>query len=390
MNYLDLLQGLEKINIDEIKKLKKLSQNDLIAYEIFNSALDNMRYGNEDIATIKLKKVVSLQPDFEEAQILLKRVMEFEKEKMTEFRSSSSHLKEEKTKTAKAAPVQQAKPAGKRMTLPERLDISPRVLMKIILSAVMLVFLTLVLFIGYKLVSGIKPAASPENQYTQEDMDLLNQTISGLEAENANLQNTVDWLNRQLDEKSLAVEKSASDTGSLSNRLDLYVAKAYFFEGEYSKAVNSLLNIDPELLDADETLLYNDIKTSSYKEAAKSLYTIALNLFNQADYENALKNFLLVLEYDPEFKEKGQCLYNTGKTYYEMGRAHEAIETYKQLEMTVPLYNNKVGILYHSAKAYALTGDKQKAVELFNKVITEYPNSSLVGYAKDRLNELAG
>ena len=75
------------------------------------------------------------------------------------------------------------------------------------------------------------------------------------------------------------------------------------------------------------------------------------------------------------------------KCAFEIGEYKIAIEGYSFVEISQSEFAkaNKEGIIYHSAKAYAGIEDYLKAEELFKKVISEYPNSDLVTYAKERL-----
>ncbi|MFO7636781.1 MAG: tetratricopeptide repeat protein [Clostridia bacterium] len=381
MSYKEIIKGFEKIDIGKTMSSKiKPSQDLLMAYEIYNNALDSIRYGNEDIAVIKLKKVVSVFPEFEQAVLLLKKVKEYEKARMGEYNLADGSRPPPRT------PV-----VPKKKTLPEKLGVSPRLLMKIILWAVMAILAVILFLAVYNLANRNSEEPPPGEQgirYTQEDMNALNEQIIRLES-------TIQGMNLEIKELEQAMESEMESRNTLQETIDylastksLFMAGSYYYQGDFTNAVNALAGVDAGLLSDVETGMYGEIRLKAYGEAAKSLYLVALNLYNQMDYAGALENFQKVLQYDPDFREKGQCLYNIGRAYYELDQYQEALDTYINLEKNVPSYSNTVGIMYHSAKAYASLGDKQKAIGLFTRVINEYPGSSLVGYARERLNIL--
>lgn len=376
MSYRDLINGVEKINIEKAMESKnKPSQDQIAAYEIYNHAIDNMRCGNEDIAVIKLKKVVAVYPEFSQAVQLLKKITDYENERMKQIQGKNAR------EAIQKHPLQM-----KKRTLPELLHISPRILMKIILSAVVVILTVLALILVFSLVSRLQSSeAALQHRYTREDMERANTRIRELESELAAQNQELSQFREEMD---LKTEEIRGQLAYSENQVKLYRAKAYYAQGEHQKTIVALEGIDVGLLSADARAVYEEIRTGAYRVVARDLYRLALALFNQRDFQGALDNFLRVLEYDPNFQDKGPCIYNAGRAYYELGRYQESLNSFIYLEQNVPEYRNPAGIMYHSAKAYAALGNTQKAIDLFTRVINEHPGSALVGFARDRRRAL--
>ena len=121
--------------------------------------------------------------------------------------------------------------------------------------------------------------------------------------------------------------------------------------------------------------------------AADSLFTIGLDLYNQKDYEGAIANLSKVESYNPIHENIGRCYFLMGISYYELDNATRAIEMYQKAE-GITTYTNKTGLLYYTGKAYQKLGNYEKARSHYNTLISDYPTSDYVGYAKDRLKEM--
>ncbi|HPQ45887.1 MAG TPA: hypothetical protein PLP30_00825, partial [Clostridia bacterium] len=75
MEFKELIKDIKKIDLGIIKDSDvRMFQSEKDAVEYYNDAVDNVLSGNTDIAVIKLRKVLNLSPDFDEASILLDKV----------------------------------------------------------------------------------------------------------------------------------------------------------------------------------------------------------------------------------------------------------------------------------------------------------------------------
>ena len=82
MDINELQKYLEKIDFNALSKDNvKLSEDDAYVGELYNSAIDNIKQYNIDVAKIKLSRVVKLDPTFEKAKLLLDRINTLENDK---------------------------------------------------------------------------------------------------------------------------------------------------------------------------------------------------------------------------------------------------------------------------------------------------------------------
>lgn len=382
MNYSEIKEYATKIDIKKLQnKDFKITPNVKESIEIYNSAVANVHVDNADIAIIKLRKVVSLRPDFGEAATLLNMLLSYEKskslgDKVNHVNQSSSHRE----------PVLNPIINTKKKTLPEMLKVNPRTLMKVIVASIFIILTVAIILIVSSLVKGGKNNGVKATAETD---------INALNAKVAQLTEQVDNLTESLSEKNTLINESTTEIVVLEDKAamysdlyNLYLAKSYYSDGKYTKAAEILLALEGVVFKDEDLDVYNQVYIGSMTESAKSVYNIGINLFNQQNYEGALENFLMVEVYDSDFEEMAQVLYNLGKTYYELNEAEEAIETYKRLELNYPEFPNKDQILYNTGKAYMKLGDNVKAKEMFNLILTNYPNSTLKGYATDKIKEI--
>lgn len=380
MKYNEIKEYAKKIEIKEPHKIGyKITAKIKTTIDTYNSAISNIQVGNIDIAIIKLKKVISLRPDFNEARDLLSILVDYE---------NSKSYNEKHNEKKKSLIRKKEFSNSKKKTLPEKLNINPRTLIKIIVGIVILIIAIILIIV---LTGTIKDNLNKKN--TQEIVDNNN----GLKLIINTLNNQIDELNSEIGNKNddinanttriVVLEENISD---YKNLLTLYTAKSFFSDGEYTRAAELIVTLENIIFEEEQMSIYNQVYSESMAESAKSVYNIGVNLFNQQNYEGALENLLLVGEYDNSFEEMAQVLYMTGKTYYELDQPAQAIEVYKNLSLNYPEFPNKDHILYNTGKAYMKLLDNTKAKEMFNLIISDYADSSLIGYARNKIKEIDG
>jgi len=382
MKYEEIQNYAQKIDIKKLQNQNfKITSTVKKSVELYNSAVSNVQVRNIDIAIIKLRKVVTLRPDFGEAVNLLNLLIKYEQSTNNEKIVEKNIQKKINKQDSVLHPIINTK----KKTLPEILNITPRTLMKII---VFFTFITVIIAIIIIVSTVVSHSGKTDNEKVNNNIGNLNSTIS-LQKE------TIDSLTKELEdqkkilnentEKIVVLEEKLKDTNNL---LNLYLAKSYYSDGRYADAAQILLALKDVQFKDEDLDVYNQVYQGSMTESAKSVYNIGINLFNQQNYQGALDNLLLVREYDPNFEEMAQTLYYIGKTYYELGLADKAIESYKQLELNYPEFPDKDYILYNAGKAYMKLENYDKALEMFNLILSDYPNSSLIGYTKDKIKEI--
>lgn len=378
MEFKELIKDIKKIDLGIINDSDvKMFQSEREAVEYYNDAVDNVLSKNTDIAVIKLKKVLNLSPDFDEASILLEKVREYEASK-TIGDKVYDNIRGRKSQNI-----------SNSRSLPQKLHINPRVLLKIIIIIVVIAVTAGICIALIKLI-GKPNESEPKNTevtYSQQEVNELNKRIEDLENNlAASEKETQDALSGTQDNQE-TISALLTDQEKTSALLELYRA-AYLFEiQQYITSADLAKSLDSEMYKGDEKELYSEVYAKAAAMAADSLFTIGLELYNQADFEGAISNLGQMEQYNPNHEDIGRCYYLMGRSYFELGNSAKAIEFYEKAN-GISTYANKTGILYYAGKAYQQIGNFEKAREYYSTLINDYPDSSLVGYAEDRLDEM--
>lgn len=378
MEFKELIKDIKKIDLGIIKDSDvKMFQSEKEAVEYYNDAVDNVISGNTDIAVIKLRKVLALSPDFDEANILFEKVRQYE-----ESKSIGDKVYDNVRGSVLGSRTG-------RKSLPQKLHIDPRVLLKIIIVIIVIAITTAVCILMIRLFSKSYENVPEVTKvtYSQEEVTNLNDRIKELEdnlvLSERETQNALSG-SESNQEEITQLQEDIAKTGAL---LELYRA-AYLFEIEqYVTSADIAGALNPEMYKASDKELYSEVYAKATTMAAESLFTIGLELYNQDDFEAALSNFMQVEQYNPNYEDIGRCYYLIGRSYFETGNSTKSIEFYEKAD-GITSYANKTGILYYTGKSYQQLGNYEKAREHYNTLISEYPESSLVGYAEDRLSEM--
>ncbi|MBN2557858.1 MAG: hypothetical protein JXB33_03775, partial [Clostridia bacterium] len=220
MEFNDLLKDLKKVDLEKIKESDvQIFRDEKIAVEYYNDAVQNILEGNVDIAAIKLKKVMALSPDFEEASNLYARINEYE------YSKSIGDKVYENIRGRDSIPKSRIS-TGK--TLPQRLNVKPRVLLKAIMVILAIAITVLLSIIIFKLAE--KPEEeekTPAATYSQAEVNILNERIDQLEASLAASEaETQDAMGDSQADKE-RIEQLESENDRLDSLLNLYKAAVY-------------------------------------------------------------------------------------------------------------------------------------------------------------------
>lgn len=429
MDINELQKYLEKIDFNALNKDNvKLSEDDAYVGELYNSAIDNIKQYNIDVARIKLSRVVKLDPTFEKAKILLERINALGSDKsLGEKMEEALDKKEEKDKTKDKKnqkenthntktsiigflqslfsnlPIKNksnytAKRKGKMTPLT---FIKMQMFIIIALIAVIIILIAVILSMKKKHDNYI--AAQPDlnikiSELTQEKYEqsaLYQSTVLQYEDRIKKLEDTLNTSDSD-------VFASRQETDILVQQNKLYYGKYLSVIQKYDEALDILNQID--LLKAEfsqeDNAMYMETIAECKKNISISLYHSGNKLYQDLKYREAYSNFYDIWQNYPDYDsvkvwEKDNtysnmiydAVYKMSKCAFEIGEYNIAIQGYGFIENSLSEFAkaNKEGLIYHSAKAYAGIEDYLKAEELFKKVINEFPNSDLVTYAKERL-----
>jgi TolA-binding protein len=374
--FMDLKQEIKSFGPIDIEKFAPNSEKTdkvINSVELYNKAINYLKSGNEDIAMIELKKVVSLNPRFYEAVNLLGLCYAYtnqldkaeelfgsivERENnaikaadylnfisISENVSNKKMVKSKNKATNYTTKKQVKEPVQKDSYISNDVLAENIVLKKIcsqfkkphtavILSvfSVICLITSIVLFVGTARDTRDANAAESGTEQQQQVM-AENNSIAELD----NLKEQLETANTKLRQYELSTQVSQIST--------LYNQKNYI------EAADKLMSLKADELSEDLKEKYNSIKDKVLLGAANQLVTEGNTLYRNKKYAEAVTTLekVFVLGDNWEFADK--ALYILGKSYVEVN-------------------------------------DLQKAAVTYEKLIKEYPNSSYVKYAKDRLKAI--
>ena len=351
----------------------------------YNSALFSAQHGDEDMAIIQLKKVVNVNPRFVRANQLLallymmsgKREDRIKAHRLLKTVSkvdinnttTLSYLKElsdVKDKSVNTVPKQERKDINDRKNLP-RVDVDsyqaitpykeekPSVLPVVNVLVGVVIGLALMYCLILPHIKSNNTTKDNDNfKKYSEDQAAADGNASTLQNENKKLQKKIDELENEL------ASQQGIDAASGVSILDTYdtilEAVRLYMDKNNEKAAEKLINIEESALTSDAAKkLYAKVKKETFEGVSEKYFKEGRDAYNgdgsyagNRDYEKAVSLLDNALEYNPD---------NTDALYF-LGRC------------------------------YQQQSDMEKAKEYYKKIVDEYPDSSRVSEANQRLREL--
>ncbi len=375
------IKSFTPIDIEKFSQDNNVPEKIVDSIKAYNKAIEYLRTGSEDIAMIELKRVVAINPDFYEAvnllglcyaytdqldkaQELFGKVVQSEDNilKAADYfnyvTGGDSGSSKKNSKSPKGSTVKPKAPESKNQTLKKEThspkkeaykqeDVQPELILfktlgdqfrkpgfalafnlfGVICLAAALVFFILTM----KDTKDIPLDNEPSANTTVNDS--LDKTLQ----ENKELKTQLDAANMELRQYKLSSE--ISQVSSL------------YSQGKYLEASDKLKAIPVNELNAEQKAKYDTLTKNVNLKAASALATMGNSLFNSKKYSEAIEKLEKVFELGDNWTFGDKALYTLGKSYVEQG-------------------------------------DKQKGADTFQKLITQYPKSQYVKYAKSRLKAL--
>jgi tetratricopeptide (TPR) repeat protein len=364
MVLIDLKQELVNYPIIDIDKLIEKEANipDNIKNSVilYNSAIENIGTNSEDIAVIELKKAVSINPNFYEAMNLLGLCYCYIKEyskAVAVFRKVVEAENNSVRALKYLSALNRMDDSGNDGKKKKRKIISNITLKKVILSFLynkngrfdylkyVIGFVTggflifLIMFFAME---------KPEEIVRVEDIDAVK----------SRLIEEVDLYKLKYSEVNQNYQKILKDYESLEEEINYHPAKLklleienIYLEGKYEKAADMLILMKNVQFREEDKNKFDLLWEKIMIEAAYVVYEEGVNLCKNEDFDNSLKKL-------------------------------EKVYTY------VDSIERDDGVLYWSAKCYQAFGNYTKALELYNRILSDFPESSYVKYVSYRLNEI--
>lgn len=362
------IRSFEPIDADKFSNNNKMTDS----VRLYNNAIEYLKTGSEDIAMIELKKAVSANPDFyeavnllglcyaytnqtEKAQELFDTVIQGENNAIKaadylNFISVGDSISARKTKNAANRPaktVQKKEPApigsyseenvqpeyalikklGTQLKKPVFAVVLNIISLACLVAALVLFFLSSPTTLSKQEAQNSKPAAGTKQSSKS----------SNLKEENEALKKQLDAANLKLSQIQISAD--------ISKIYDLYG------QAKYVEASDKLKAIQVSQLSAELKTKYDAIKPKAFSAAASQLTKDGNSLYSSGKYPEAIQSLEKVFTLGDNWPFGDKALYILGKSCVEANQ-------------------------------------KQKAAEAYQKLISQYPNSGYVRYAKDRLKAI--
>ncbi|MGN0361430.1 MAG: tetratricopeptide repeat protein [Bilifractor sp.] len=341
----------------------------------YNAALDACREGNDDIAAIELRKIVSSNPKLVKAYLLL-ALIEIKDGKYSHARRmlkkviridrinpvALRYLKEI-DEAAGTITTLDIRTRDKRRDRKRKQEAEDEPLES---SAVRQnafrerpAYLTLVNVL-FGILIGIAGAVFVVGPALRKSYNTsANAKITEYTTTIATQQGKIDSLQQQVDDSTSSVSTAQSQVSDLqaTEKSYDYLLQAYvdYQKGNYETAGDAFAKVDNSLLSTEAGEIYDSIKSDLQTQAYSSYVTKGENAFYQKNWAEAVSYF-----------EKAMALTDSS----------DGVDHYEVMNLL--------------AQAYANNGDTDKAIQEYQAIIDANPDTRRAEYAKYAIQELGG
>ncbi len=336
-------------------KLDNMNQ----AIKKYNFALESAKQGNEDLAIIQLKKVVSLNPHFIRALQLLALLYmkhnELERARRSLLRANKidisntttlRYLSELNTRMSSNSSGQT--PYWSNGDLPEAnnrgiapissyKEEKPNILAFVNLVLGVIIGISVVFFL---IVPTVK--TNIRKEYAKEELDYSSQlnvqlaTINSKEKEIETLTTKLEEAERKLAD-ALGEDKDNKIYDNLFSALSMYLdvkEKNRPTDEELLAVAKAIYPINAEkLTNKDAKEFYEMMKNEIYPSVYTKAFEIGKDQFDAGDFEKALESLLEAYAYNPTYDN---TLYYLGQAYQEIDDVENAKKYYNELLENCP------------------------------------------------------
>lgn len=306
--------------------LEKLNQT----IKKFNQTLLYCRQGNEDLAVIQLKKVVSENPKLVKGQQLLallyikaekydlakkclKAAAKVDKNNittMTYLQECSEHLKDGgkgsgKEKGDKDTVTYES--GNDIIIRPRRFKDNTTLMSVVNILVGAAIGIAVVCFL---VIPGVRQRAQND---ANSALVQANEQLSTRDQDVQSLQNEIDSLNQQIEEAK-ASSSSAEDTAAAYDAL----LKAYtaYSDKDYEQAAKDLDGVNSDLFSDDAKTIYTEVFDTVKDTVLEDQYVSAVREYTNGNYEDAISQFMEIMNTDQSYKD-GRAAYYLAHCYYQ-------------------------------------------------------------------------
>ena len=341
----------------------------------FNIALNYCHQDSLDLAVIQLKKVLSLNPGFIKAHLLLALLYlkngNFDRAKIVSQKAlkldtgnllAKRYLKEADSMllpgesgklvsdvaSSENDEVIRYNSGNEMIIQPVKKSAIARsnsiwgILLGIVLGVAVASFLILP-----QRIQSINSKNQEKIAQISEESDSKSAQIVAYEQQITSLKEEIDALGETVTEYE-GVDSTSAAMNSLMKAVNIYMEDPQNYEGMAEALANIDLDVIKGDVSAEFTSLYDYLMTQVGPQLAKSYYNTGYEAYKNDDFETAITNLSKAYQYD----------------------------------------NTNVNTLYYLGNAYNDSGDTDKAKEIFDAVITEFPGTKSATAAETKLAEI--
>lgn len=353
------------------KHLEQLNQT----IRQYNEALRSCREGNDDIAAVELRKIVSRNPKLVSAYLLLalieikdgkysharrmlKRVLRIDRVNPSALRYLREIDEATGTTTTMDIRTRDRRRGRKKNENPDE-DLQQNAAVRQAAFRERPAYLTLVNVL-FGVLIGIAGAAFVVGPAVRKSLsESTNSRITEYTTTIAAQQSKINDLQQQVDDSTSSVSSAKDQVADLQSTEQSYdnLLQAYvdYQNGDYESAGDAFAKVDNSLLSTEASEIYDSIKSDLQSQAYSSYVTQGQTAFYQENWKDAVS-----------YLEKALALTDSS----------DAADNYEVMNLL--------------AQAYAKNGDTDKAIAEYQAIINANPDTRRAEYAEYAITELGG
>lgn len=363
--------NLASIYIKDLQDHPKQLENYKDSITLYNRALRYMEKKNDDMAVIRLKKAIHLNPCFLEARNLLALCYLYQKQDHKALGQISYILQKDESnekalhylREIESKNFIEDQKESAIISTPHINDIEVTTHVKpqkVINRGAIFTRYILYFVFGALCMFGVQIALIVPTKTAQLEQALYDRTT-----ENSNLKVQLDTFTQDAELKIGNLEQSNKKLLSENELLKQAHNKANqenkLWEAEHLKSISNfkacaevLNNISVDHLKEDRKVVYEELKKSVYPKAGDAFYNEGNQLYKQEKYTDAMIQFEKALIFAAQTKTGANALYNMGQIEEKNNNTNKALQYYNII-----------------IKDYQGTGAYNKAKERIKKLAPE-------------------
>lgn len=357
--------------IEQIQKQPKFLANGKEAIVLYNKSLVYMQQENLDMAIIRLKKSVNINPNLVEARALLALAYM----KQGQFRKASEQVNKalgvDRSHKIILAYFKELSKEKLEELEPYERDYSKQSQQQYLKQSKVEADIHKVLnqgayyrrYVGYFILGAIGMFIITKCLVLPNEVNQYKEEIAILKEAKETLSEEIETLSQ---EETIKVTELEDENEKLQDKVKNYEEQLAVFEQKDKL-----------------TRVQSMIKERAYEEAAQILYNVAITRLDEADMETLIS---LKASVYPRVTES---LYNQAVSLYSTENYIESVMQFETLMQYEP--NDRIArkSLYYLGQICEQNEDLDGAKKYYNKILTEYPKTSEAYKSDDRLKALS-